>query len=40
MKMKMNSSVQGAPKVTTLEASGRYLGADCGGIKPMTLPKQ
>lgn len=39
MKMNVNSSSKGAPKTTTMDASGKWLGSDCGTIKPMALPK-
>ena len=38
MKMTMNSNHQGKPMTTTLDASGKWLGADCGAIKPLALP--
>lgn len=34
MKMRVNTSVQGRPEKMNLEASGRWLGADCGDVKP------
>ncbi len=40
MKMKINSSGQGGPKTMTMDASGKWLGSDCGAIKPMTMPKK
>lgn len=39
MKMKVNSDAQGAPKTTTVDTSAKWLGADCGAIKPMVMPK-
>ena len=39
MKMKVNSSAPGAPKTTTIDTSAKWLGSDCGNIKPMVLPK-
>jgi hypothetical protein len=39
MKMKINSTQQGKSVVTTLDSSGKWLGADCGSIKPMVIPK-
>jgi Protein of unknown function (DUF3617) len=38
MKMKINSAAQGKPQSTTIDASGKWLGADCGNIKPVALP--
>ncbi|MDB5966096.1 MAG: hypothetical protein JWQ72_2596 [Polaromonas sp.] len=38
MKMTVNSSAQGAPRTTTIDASGKWLTADCGSIKPMAIP--
>jgi hypothetical protein len=38
MKMKMNSSASGKPETMNVDATGRWLGADCGNIKPMTMP--
>jgi len=35
MKMTMQSVQQGKPMTTTMEATGKWAGADCGGIKPM-----
>ena len=39
MKMTINALAQGKPQTTTLEGSGKWLGADCGAIKPMGAPK-
>lgn len=39
MKMKVNSTAQGAPKTTTIDTSAKWLAADCGTIKPMVMPK-
>lgn len=38
MKMTMNTTHQGKPMTSTLDATGKWLGADCGAIKPMALP--
>ena len=38
MKMKMNSSASGKPETMNVDATGRWLGADCGNIQPMTMP--
>ena len=40
MKMKINSTAQGMPKSVTVDSSGKWLGTDCGSIKPMVLPKK
>lgn len=40
MKMKVNSASQGAPNITSMDASGKWLGSDCGAIKPMATPRQ
>jgi len=34
MKMVVNTTVQGKPEKVSMEGSGRWLGADCGDIKP------
>ena len=39
MKMKINTPQQGKPVVTTMDSSGKWLGGDCGTIKPMVMPK-
>jgi|LakMenEpi03Aug12_release.lakeMendotaPanAssembly.Ray.scaffolds.fasta_scaffold302841_2 hypothetical protein len=39
MKMKINTPQQGKPVITTMDSSGKWLGADCGPIKPMVMPK-
>ncbi len=39
MTMKINSNGQGGPKTMTMDASGKWLGSDCGSIKPMPLAK-
>lgn len=38
MKMKVNSMVQGKAQTSTIDASGKWLGADCGAIKPVQMP--
>ena len=40
MKMKINSSAQGAPKTMTIDSSAKWLGSDCGNVKPLVLPKK
>ena len=39
MKMKINNLQQGKSAITTMDSSGNWLGADCGSIKPMVMPK-
>jgi len=39
MKMAMETLQQGKPMRTTMEATGKWLGADCGGLKPVTAGK-
>lgn len=34
MKMVVNTNVQGRPERMNVDASGRWLGADCGDVKP------
>ncbi len=38
MKMLVKTTEGGKPVTTTMEGTGRWLGADCGKIKPITLP--
>ena len=38
MKMNINSSVQGKSQAMTLDGSGKFLGADCGAVKPIAMP--
>jgi TolA-binding protein len=41
MKMTVNTSVQGRPEKMTMDGSGKWLGADCGSVKPFPLaPKK
>lgn len=39
MKMKINTAANGKPETMTIDGSGKWLGADCGTIKPMVIPK-
>lgn len=39
-KVKMTHSTGGKPETTTIEGSGKWLGADCGSVKPIMLPKK
>ena len=38
MKMVVKTSVQGKPQTMNMDASGKWLGANCGDIKPMQPP--
>ena len=40
MKMTMNTVHQGKPVTANLDASGKWLGADCGAIQPLAMPKK
>ena len=40
MKMKINSSAQGAPKTITVDTAAKWLGSDCGSVKPLVMPKK
>jgi hypothetical protein len=39
MKMKIISEAGGKPDTIKMDASARWLGADCGGVKPFVMPK-
>jgi hypothetical protein len=39
-RMTVKTVAGGKPQVTTMEASGKWLKADCGSVKPMPLPKK
>jgi hypothetical protein len=38
MKMAITSNARGKPEKMNMEASGKWLGADCGTVKPIVLP--
>jgi hypothetical protein len=38
MKMVVNTTVQGRPETMNMDGSGKWLGADCGDIKPTKPP--
>lgn len=38
MKMKINSMAGGKPQIMTIGGAGKWLGADCGSIKPLVVP--
>ena len=40
MKMLVNTTVQGKPEKINMEGGGKWLGADCGSVKPMVPPKK
>jgi hypothetical protein len=35
MKMAVNTTVQGKPETMNMDATGKWLGGDCGDVKPM-----
>ena len=39
-KMTINTTANGKPQVMKMEGTGKWLGADCGSIKPMVPPKR
>ena len=39
-KMKINSAIDGKAQTMTVDGSGKWLGADCGSVKPVVMPKQ
>lgn len=39
MKMNVTTSATGKPETMRMDASGRWLGANCGTVKPFTMPK-
>lgn len=39
MKMKVTTSASGKPETMDMDATGRWLGANCGDVKPVVLPK-
>ncbi len=40
MKMKTATKAGGKPVTTTIDSSGKWLGSDCGSVKPMAAPKK
>ena len=38
--MTVRTTVEGQPHTTTMNTSGKWLKADCGNVKPVTLPKK
>jgi hypothetical protein len=39
MKMKITSDASGKPDTIKMDASAKWLGADCGNVKPFAMPK-
>ena len=40
MKMTVNTSIKGKAEKMDMEGAGKWLAADCGSVKPITLPKK
>lgn len=40
MKMNMKTTVDGKPHAMTMDAAGKWVGADCGSLKPIQPPKK
>lgn len=40
MKMQVNTTMQGKPEKIHMDGSGKWLGADCGSVKPPATPKK
>jgi hypothetical protein len=40
MKMVVNTQMQGRPEKINMDGAGKWLGSDCGDVKPMTGPKK
>ena len=40
MKMTLNTTANGKPEKMNMDATGKFLSAECGAIKPMTMPKK
>lgn len=39
MKMAVSTTVDGKPRKTTMDSTGRWLASDCGSVKPYAAPK-
>lgn len=39
-KMSVTTTVEGKPQKMDMHTSGKWLGADCGAVKPMPMPKK
>ncbi|MES3002737.1 MAG: DUF3617 domain-containing protein [Pseudomonadota bacterium] len=40
MKMLVNTTMQGKPEKINMDGAGKWLGADCGSVKPPAMPKK
>ena len=40
VKMTTSSTLQGKPQKVDMQSSGRWLGKDCGSVKPIAMPKK
>lgn len=40
MKMISTTTVHGSPELMEIQSSGRWLGTDCGNVRPIALPKK
>jgi hypothetical protein len=40
MKMSTTTSINGRPEKMDMQNSGRWLGSDCGTVKPLVMPKK
>jgi hypothetical protein len=40
MKMLVNTTMQGKPEKINMDGTGKWLGADCGSVKPPAMPKK
>lgn len=40
MKMAVTTTVKGQPQKVDMDGTGRWLGTDCGTVKPMVMPKK
>jgi hypothetical protein len=40
MKMTLNTTANGKAETMNMDATGKFLSAECGAIKPLTLPKK
>ncbi len=39
-KMAITANVQGRPEKMNMDGGGKWLGADCGSVKPLSMPKK
>ncbi|WP_304727774.1 DUF3617 domain-containing protein [Rhodoferax sp.] len=40
MKMTLNTTASGKPEKMNMDATGKFVSAECGNIKPITIPKK